>query len=70
MDFEKLDMRGGMKSLWIYLREKRLTTGVRSSLENFASLKYVDPEADGTTRDILICPLYALSELPRLLEGK
>lgn len=66
----KAGTSGGMKSLWIYLREKWLTTGVRSSLENFASLKHVDPEAEGATRDILICPLYALSELPRLLEGK
>ncbi len=63
----KAGLRGGMKSLWIYMREKKLNVGVRSSLENFGTFEYVDPEAEDAVRHIAICPLYALSQLPAIL---
>lgn len=58
----KAGMRGGMKSLWLFMREKNLNDGIRTSLENFGSLNYTDPET-GALRHVLICPLYALSRL-------
>lgn len=61
----KAGKRGGMKSLWIFMREKSLTDGVRSSLENFGRLDYTDPET-GVVRHIILCPLYALSRLAHL----
>lgn len=60
-------MRGGMKSLWIFMREKQLGIAVRCSLENFGSFDYLDPEADNTRRQVSVCPLYAISQMPRLL---
>ncbi|MDE6668081.1 MAG: AAA family ATPase [Muribaculaceae bacterium] len=64
----KAGARGGMKSMWIFMREKQLNFGVRSSLENFASLTYIDAEAGNTVRNVTVCPLYALSQLDRLIE--
>lgn len=59
----KAGMKGGMKSLWIFMREKGLTSAVRCSLENFNSFEYVDREASEAVRKVDICPLYALSNL-------
>ncbi len=64
----KAGMKGGMKSLRIYMREKSLSAGVRCSLENFGSLEYVDSETDEAVRHVTICPLYAMSRLHGLLE--
>ncbi len=58
----KAGTRGGMKSLWLFMREKSLTDGIRTSLENVGQLDYTDPET-GALRHVLICPLYALSRL-------
>ena len=55
--------QGGMKSLWIFMREKHLTEAVRCSLENFGSLEYIDKEDDNAVRHVRICPLYAISSL-------
>lgn len=63
----KAGMKGGMKSLWIFMREKKLTRGVRCSLENFGSFNYNDEEAK-TIRHITVCPLYAMSMLKSLLQ--
>lgn len=63
----KAGMKGGMKSLWIFMREKKLDNGVRCSLENFGTLSYKDEEADNTIRSVKICPLYAISMLPSIL---
>lgn len=63
----KAGMKGGMKSLWIYMREKRHTIGVRCSLENFGEFDYVDAEACDAVRKITVCPLYAISRLNVLL---
>ena len=37
----KAGTQGGMKSLWIFMREKHLTEAVRCSLENFGSFEYM-----------------------------
>ena len=59
----KAGTQGGMKSLWIFMREKHLTEAVRCSLENFGSLKYIDKEDNNAVRHVRICPLYAISSL-------
>ena len=59
----KAGMKGGMKSLWIFMREKALTSAVRCSLENFGSFEHVDSEASDAVRKVKIYPLYALSNL-------
>ena len=59
----KAGTQGGMKSLWIFMREKHLTEAVRCSLENFGSLEYIDKEDDNAVRHVRICPLYAISSL-------
>ena len=64
----KAETQGGMKSLWMFMREKKLVNAIRSSLENFGAFEYVDPEANGTIRHVQICPLYAISQMERLLK--
>lgn len=59
----KAGLRGGMKSLWIFMREKSLPWAVRCSLENFNRYEYVDREASDAVRKVAIYPLYALSNL-------
>lgn len=63
----KAETQGGMKSLWIFMREKKLQNAIRCSLENFGSFDYEDKEAGGTVRHIQICPLYAISQMDDLL---
>ncbi|MCD8209041.1 MAG: AAA family ATPase [Bacteroidales bacterium] len=65
----KSGVQGGMKSLWMFMREKGLTQAVRCSLENFGSLDYIDSQdPNGEVRHLTICPLYAISMLlPSLL---
>ncbi len=57
----KAEKQGGMKSLWIFLRERKLTNAIRCSLENFGAFDYQDPEISGAVRHVQICPLYAIS---------
>lgn len=59
----KAGTKGGMKSLWIFMREKKLTSAVRCSLENFNRFEYVDREASDAIRKVEIYPLYAISNL-------
>lgn len=59
----KSGVKGGMKSLWIFMREKKLSHGIRTSLENFGRFEYVDAEANGAMREVSVCPLYAISRL-------
>ena len=59
----KLGTQGGMKSLWQFMREKRLTEAIRCSFENFGEFTYTDPQADNAERHITIIPLYALDNL-------
>ncbi|MDE5814610.1 MAG: DUF4143 domain-containing protein [Muribaculaceae bacterium] len=51
---------GKMKSLRIFLQKKNLSLGIRTSLENFSQLLYVDAEG---TRHIDIIPIYAIGRL-------
>lgn len=59
----KTGTQGGMKSLWIFMREKRLSEAVRCSLENFGEFEHIDKEDNSAIRHVKICPLYALSQL-------
>ena len=59
----KAGTQGGMKSLWLFMREKKLTEAVRCSLENFGSFEYKDQEAKDAVRQVRICPLYAVSRV-------
>ncbi len=52
----KAGTRGGMKSLFNFMRDKKLTVGIRSSLENFG--EYMNESIQ-----VEIVPLYALSNL-------
>lgn len=63
----KAGTQGGMKSLWMFMREKKLSNAVRCSLENFGTFDYEDKEDDGAIRHIQICPLYAISQMEALL---
>ena len=65
----KAGIQGGMKSLWILMREKNLTNAVRCSLENFGAFDFEDKEAGGAQRHVEVCPLYAISRLDALLQG-
>lgn len=66
----KAGVQGGMKSLWEFMREKNLTHAIRCSLENFGAFDYTDAKAEGAKRHVTICPLYALSQLGRLMKGE
>lgn len=59
----KASTRGSMQSLWLFMRKKRLSQAIRTSLENFGKFEYVDKEADDVIRHVDIFPLYALSNL-------
>ncbi len=63
----KAATRGGMKSLWLFMREKHLGRAVRCSLENFHITTYIDHEDGDAARRVIVCPLYALSRLFDLL---
>ena len=56
----KAGTQGGMKSLWMFMRDKQLTHAKRCSLENFGHFAYTDPETN-TERHVDICPIYAIS---------
>ena len=59
----KTNTQGGMKSLWIFMRKRKLHEGIRTSLENFGQFDYYDPEDQFEQRHVNIIPLYALSNL-------
>lgn len=63
----KAGVQGGMKSLWEFMRQKKLSQAVRCSLENFGSFDYVDEKDNKSVRNVIICPLYAVSQLQRLM---
>lgn len=59
----KAGTQGGMKSLWIMMREKKLIQGFRCSLENFGKIQYKDYEDNETIRNVSIVPLYSISQI-------
>lgn len=64
----KAGTRGGMKSLWIFMREKKLSFALRCSMENFGKFDYEDTLDEDALREVRICPLYAMSRIPTLLQ--
>ena len=60
----KAETQGGMKSLWAFMREKKLDYALRSSLENFGQFDYTDKLAEYAIRHVDIIPLYAISQMP------
>lgn len=70
----KADTQGGMKSLWMFMRDRLLSSAIRCSLENFGSFEYSDKyenakgEALTTKRTVGICPLFAISQLTEVGE--
>ncbi|MDE7466030.1 MAG: AAA family ATPase [Muribaculaceae bacterium] len=64
----KAGTSGKMKSLRLFMNKKKLTSGIRSSLENFGMLKISDTDDKGKNimRVIGILPLYAIWRLPEL----
>ena len=63
----KAGTQGGMKSLWLFMGEKKLKNAVRTSLENYGTLTYTDTDAQAI-RHVAVCPLFALSQLNRTVE--
>ena len=66
----KAETQGGMKSLWIFMREKNLSAAIRCSLENFGKFDYTDKLADNAVRHVTICPLYAISRLTMMMSDE
>lgn len=64
----KAGVRGGMKSLWQFTREKKLRNAVRCSMENFGNFEYEDKQDNNNVRHVSICPLFAISQMKRILE--
>lgn len=64
----KAETQGGMKSLWTLMRTRELDYAIRSSLENFGQFDYVDKLADNAVRHVDIIPLYAISQMPIILQ--
>ena len=62
----KAGIQGGMKSLWDYMRERKLSQAIRCSLENFGEFDYIDDKANNAVRHVSIFPLYAI----RMVGGK
>ncbi len=56
----KAGIQGGMKSLWDYMRERKLSQAIRCSLENFGEFDYIDDKANNAVRHVSIFPLYAI----------
>lgn len=65
----KAGVQGGMKSLWVFMREKHLSNALRCSLENFGGFDYVDSQDSDAVRHVQICPLYAISQMEKILDA-
>lgn len=61
----KAGTQGGMKSLWLFMREKKLSKAIRCSLENFGRFSYDD---NGEIREVCICPVYAVSMIKEVVK--
>ena len=62
----KAGTQGGMKSLWQFMREKKLKNAIRASLENFDVFTYTDTEEEAI-RTVWVCPLFALSQINKVI---
>lgn len=65
----KADTQGGMKSLWSFMRDKKLHYAIRCSMENFGKFNYVDSEDNAEVRHVRICPLYAIAQMEEVKQG-
>ena len=59
----KAGVQGGMKSLWDFMRDKKLSQAIRCSLENFGKFDYINPKDDNAVRHVEVVPLYAISQM-------
>lgn len=65
----KADTQGGMKSLWTFMRERKLEFAIRCTLENFGQFSHRETCDDGSgiesilEQQVSICPLWAISQL-------
>ena len=62
----KAGTQGGMKSLWQFMREKKLKNAIRASLENFDVFTYTDTEEEAILT-VWVCPLFALSQINKVI---
>ena len=65
----KADKQGGMKSLWSFMRDKKLHFAIRCSMENFGKFDYIDNEANAEIRHVRICPMYAIAQMEEVKRG-
>lgn len=65
----KAGVSGKMKSLYEFMRQKRLTDAVRCSLENFSAIEHCDKKDNGAVRHVQILPLFAVSNLYDKIES-
>ena len=65
----KANTQGGMKSLWAFMRDKKLHFAIRCSMENFGKFDYVDNEDNAEVRHVWICPIYAISQMDEMKQG-
>ncbi len=59
----KANTKGSMQSLWLFMRKKKLSHAIRTSLENFGEFDHIDKEDENAIRHVNVIPLYALSNL-------
>ena len=65
----KADTQGGMKSLWAFMRDKRLHYAIRCSMENYGKYDYVDNQANNEVRHVRICPMYAIARIEEIKQS-
>lgn len=65
----KANTQGGMKSLWSFMRDKKLHFAIRCSMENFGKFDYIDNEDNAEVRHVWICPIYAISQMDEMKQG-
>lgn len=65
----KANTQGGMKSLWSFMRDKKIHFAIRCSMENFGKFDYVDNEDNAEVRHVWICPIYAISQMDEMKQG-
>ena len=49
--------------------EKHLDNALRCSMENYGSFEYQDVKDNNAVRHVQICPLYAMSQMDKLLSA-
>lgn len=65
----KAKKQGGMKSLWSFMRDKKIHYAIRCSMENFGKYDYLDNEDNSESRHVCICPMYAVAMMEQIKQG-